>query len=77
VPARRREADARGTLAQALAIVVAVFMVSTILHKGASDLAGLAQRQAGAEFWPALARYLIGNLAGGSQAGPQEEQRAP
>jgi hypothetical protein len=77
VPPRRRETDGRATLGQALAIVVAAFMVGTILHKGVADLSALAQRHAGADFWPALARYLIGNIAGGSQAGAQGEQRAP
>jgi hypothetical protein len=73
----RRERDVPGRLAQALAFVVAAFMVGTILHKGATDLTALAQRHAGAEFWPALARYLLGNLAGGTQAGPQGAQRTP
>jgi hypothetical protein len=64
-------------LPQALAIACFAFMAGTIAHKGATDIASLAQRHAGAEFWPALARYLIGNIAGGSQAVPQGEQRAP
>jgi hypothetical protein len=62
---------------QALAILCFAFMVGTIAHKGVADLTALAQRHAGAEFWPALARYLIGNIAGGSSAGAQGEARAP
>jgi hypothetical protein len=36
-----------------------------ILHKGFADIAALAQKHGDSEFWQALARYLIGNLAGG------------
>lgn len=77
VSPRRRDSDARGTLMQALAIVVAAFMVGTIAHKGAVDISALAEKHSGAAFWPALGRYLFGNLAGGSQAAPQGEQRSP
>jgi hypothetical protein len=75
--AGRRERAVAGRLAQALAIACMAFIVGTIAHKGVADLTALAQRHAGAEFWPALARYLIGNIAGGSSAGAQGEPRAP
>ena len=73
----RRERDVSGRLAQALAVACMAFIVGTISHKGVVDIAALAQRHAGAEFWPALARYLIGNIAGGSGAGAQGEKPAP
>jgi hypothetical protein len=36
-----------------------------ILHKGYADISLLAQQHSGDRFWWALARYFIGNLAGG------------
>jgi hypothetical protein len=73
----RRERDVAGRLTQALAIACMAFIVGTIAHKGVVDITALAQRHAGAEFWPALARYLLGNIAGGSAAGAQGDQPAP
>jgi hypothetical protein len=73
----RREREVSGRLAQALAVACMAFIVGTIAHKGVADIAALAQRHAGAEFWPALARYFLGNIAGGSSAGAQGETRAP
>ena len=73
----RRDRGRPVTLLQALAIACLVLLVGTITHKGVADISALSQRHAGAEFWPALARYLIGNLAGGSSAGAPEEERAP
>ncbi|HEX9183341.1 MAG TPA: hypothetical protein VF876_08790 [Burkholderiales bacterium] len=73
----RRAGDGLRTVPQALAILCLAFMAGTIAHKGASDITALAERHAGAAFWPALARYLIGNIAGGSAAGAQGEKPAP
>jgi hypothetical protein len=50
---------------QAVGIVGLIVMALTIFHKGFALIAALARDYPGAEFWPALARYLISNLAGG------------
>jgi hypothetical protein len=47
------------------AILCLVLMLSVILHKGLTDIAALAQKHPGQDFWRALGRYLIANLAGG------------
>lgn len=72
-----RAGDRWKDLPQALAILCFAFMVGTIAHKGVTDIAALAERHAGAAFWPALARYFLGNIAGGSGAGAQGEKPAP
>jgi len=56
-----------GALVQKGAVVFLVLMCSVILHKGAADISGLAVKHSGKEFWVALTRYLIGNLAGGGK----------
>jgi hypothetical protein len=55
-------------LPQKAAIVVLVLMSSTIAHKGYADISALSARHSGQEFWVALTRYFIGNLAGGGKA---------
>ena len=77
MPPRGRDGQRSGAWLQALAIACFAFMVGTIVHKGAVDIAALAEKHAGAAFWPALARYLIGNIAGGSAAGAHGEKPAP
>lgn len=51
-----------------LAIVAGVLIFSTILHKGITDVSVIAQKHSGQQFWVALAKYFIGNLAGGKSA---------
>jgi hypothetical protein len=58
--------DAAKTLLQVIALVGAIVVLSLIVHKGYADVSILAQKHSGLEFWMALARYLLGNLAGGS-----------
>jgi len=50
---------------QILAVFCAIVVLSIILHKGYAGIAALAQKYSGGEFWRALARYLMQNLAGG------------
>lgn len=49
---------------QVVAILCLAGIVSVILHKAHADVSALA-RQHGDDFWPALARHLFRNLAGG------------
>lgn len=53
------------TMLQVLAIACGIFIVSLIAHKAFVDVTALAAKHTQAEFWPALARYLLRNLAGG------------
>ena len=53
------------TLMQILAILGIIAILSVIVHKGFADISVLAGRHSGADFWVALARYLLRNLAGG------------
>jgi hypothetical protein len=60
-------AGAGSALLQKVAIAVLVLLYSIILHKGYVDISALARKNSGQEFWVSLARYLIGNLAGGGK----------
>jgi hypothetical protein len=53
------------TLVQVLAIACLAAILLVILHKGYVDVSRLAQEHSGADFWRALARHLLRNLAGG------------
>jgi hypothetical protein len=59
-------------LLQKAAIVVLVLICSIIAHKGYVDISALGQKYSGQEFRVALARYFIGNLAGGGKAQREE-----
>jgi hypothetical protein len=48
-----------------LAIAFFVLLWSMILHKASGDIARLAQKHSGDDFWLALAKYFLSNLAGG------------
>ena len=39
-------------------------LVAMVLHKGFADVSVVWQQHSGAEFWKALGRYLLRNLAG-------------
>jgi hypothetical protein len=60
--------DALKTLSQILAILCIAFILGTILHKGHTDISTLAQQHSGEKFWTALAKYFVGNLAGGGSS---------
>ncbi len=53
------------TLLQVLAIACGIAILSMIAHKAFVDVSALAAKHTQAEFWPALGRYLLRNLAGG------------
>jgi hypothetical protein len=59
--------NAAGTALQVVAIAVIALILSTIAHKAYVDVSALAHKHSGQEFWVALARYFIGNLAGGGK----------
>ena len=61
---KRDAGELAKTLLQVLAILMLAAIVLVILHKGYSDVSALASEHRG-DFWPALARYLFRNLAGG------------
>ena len=49
---------------QVVAIVLLAGLVGMVLHKAFADIAVVWQQHSGADFWKALARYLLRNLAG-------------
>ena len=53
------------TVLQIVAALLLIFMMSVIFHKLTMDIMALAQEHSGQDFWRALGRYLIDNLAGG------------
>ncbi|RYF35821.1 MAG: hypothetical protein EOO25_21925 [Comamonadaceae bacterium] len=61
----RRSEERFKTVAQWLAILMLAGLVGMILHKGYADFTTLARQNPGESFWPALARHLLRNLAGG------------
>jgi len=54
------------TAMQVFAILLAIGFLSMLLHKALADVSVLAQQHSGSDFWAALARYVLRNLAGGS-----------
>ena len=50
---------------QVLAILCGIALFSMIAHKAFVDIARLAQQHSGGDFWAALARLVLRNLAGG------------
>lgn len=63
-PPRRGEERFK-TVAQVIAILMLAGLVGMLLHKGYADFAALARQNPGESFWPALARHVLRNLAGG------------
>ena len=51
-----------------LAIFAGMLLLSMILHKGITDVSVIAEKHSGRQFWVALGKYFIGNLAGGKKA---------
>ena len=49
----------------AIALLFVIFMM--IAHKGYHDLSRIAEKHSGKAFWVEMARYAIGNLAGGGK----------
>lgn len=50
---------------QAVAILCLAALFAMIAHKAYADISLLVAKHSGAEFWVALGRYLIANVAGG------------
>ena len=59
--------NAAGAVMQVVAIAVIALILSIIAHKAYVDISALVHKHSGQEFWVALARYFIGNLAGGGR----------
>lgn len=53
------------TVMQVAAIAAGVALLSMLFHKSYIDISPLAERYSGGRFWLELARYFIGNIAGG------------
>jgi len=60
--------NALKTLSQAVAILWVALLLGMVAHKGHADISVLAEKHSGGEFWTELARYFIGNLAGGGSS---------
>jgi hypothetical protein len=50
---------------QVLAILCLIALLSMVAHKAFADIAVLTQQHSGGDFWAALARLVLRNLAGG------------
>jgi len=51
-----------------LGILGLILLLSMVLHKGITDVSVIAEKHSGRQFWVALGKYFIGNLAGGKKA---------
>ena len=52
------------TVAQIVAILMLLGIVGMVFHKAWVDFSALRAANPGADFWPALGRYIFRNLAG-------------
>lgn len=63
---RRSDVSISGkNLLQIVAILCMILIWVIIIHKAQGTVSALAQKHSGVEFWLALARQLMANLAGG------------
>jgi hypothetical protein len=62
--------NALKTLSQVLAIICLAFLFGMIAHKWHTDISALAEKHSGQQFWVALGRYAINNLAGAGSPAP-------
>jgi len=53
------------TVMQVIGVLGLVLILSVVFHKAIADVAALAERHSGRQFWVELGRYLFRNLAGG------------
>jgi hypothetical protein len=60
--------DALKRMAQILAVFCIAVILGMVVHKGHADISALAQQHSGGKFWVALAKYFVGNLAGGGSS---------
>jgi hypothetical protein len=61
----RDYSDFLKSVLQVLAILCLIALLSVVALKAFADITPLAQRHSGVDFWVALARHLLRNLAGG------------
>jgi hypothetical protein len=54
-------------LLRILAAVMLVLIPGMIVHKSYVDIAALAEKHSGGEFWISLAHYVIRTIAGGAE----------
>jgi hypothetical protein len=57
--------DPVATILQAVGIAGFAGIVAMVSHKMFNDIAMLAERHSGWDFWAALARHILRNLGGG------------
>ena len=62
-------------VSRVLAVLCFAVILGMIAHKGGNDISRLAQKHSGVEFWVELARYFIGNLAGGGKRPDEQPDR--
>jgi hypothetical protein len=55
------------TALQVAAIALGVFILAMVAHKAHADISLIAAKYSGGDFWLELARYLVGNIAGGAK----------
>jgi uncharacterized damage-inducible protein DinB len=60
-----RAGERAKTVGQVFAILCLAGILLVLLHKAYSDFSALREDHPGIAFWPALARYIFRNLAGG------------
>ncbi len=60
----RRADELFKTALQLLGIAGLLLIGAVILHKAYVDISALAREHGGAEFWRALARYVLRNMGG-------------
>ena len=69
-PGGRRESLVKGeswkTASQMLAILAMAAILSMVAHKAHHDITLIAAKHSGVEFWKAVGKYVIGNIAGGN-----------
>jgi hypothetical protein len=61
----KNHGDRLRTALQVVAVVGLLALLSMVAHKALADLSTLAQRHSGSDFWAAVARQILRNLAGG------------
>jgi hypothetical protein len=60
-----RDGERSRTVMQVIGVLGLVLILSVVFHKAIADIAALAERHSGRQFWIELGRYLFKNLAGG------------
>jgi hypothetical protein len=61
----RNHGESFKTALQVLAVLCLIALFSVIAHKAFADIMSLARQHSGGDFWGALLRHALRNLAGG------------